>query len=135
MVSPLVSKDSATLGDFVGLLRLRQSLVFLVLAIVVLTTLGVTALLPKWYLSTAKISVQKPESEVKLFQAQNNAYYDPYFVQQQVEIIQAEKILYQVSTDLGLGAILSKQVNDGHPMSAADTYQYLIRKMLRVRYW
>jgi capsular exopolysaccharide synthesis family protein len=132
MVSPLVSKDSATLGDFVGLLRLRQSLVFLVLAIVVLTTLGVTALLPKWYLSTAKISVQKPESEVKLFQAQNNAYYDPYFVQQQVEIIQAEKILYQVSTDLGLGAILSKQVNDGHPMSAADTYQYLIRKMLRV---
>jgi capsular exopolysaccharide synthesis family protein len=132
MVSLPVSKDSATLGDFVGLLRLRQSLVFLVLAIVVLTTLGVTALLPKWYLSTAKISVQKPESEVKLFQAQNNAYYDPYFVQQQVEIIQAEKILYQVSTDLGLGAILSKQVNDGHPMSAADTYQYLIRKMLRV---
>ena len=49
------SKDSASLGDLVSLLRLRQTLIFLILALVVLTTLGVTALLPKWYLATAKI--------------------------------------------------------------------------------
>lgn len=132
MVLPPASKDSATLGDFVGLLRLRQSLVFLVLAIVVLTTLGVTALLPKWYLSLAKIGVQKPESEVKLFQAQSNAYYDPYFVQQQLEIIQSEKILYPVIEHLGLNAILGKQLNDGVPLPSGLTMKYLLDKMLRI---
>ena len=132
MVSPPVSKDSATLGDFVGLLRLRKALVFLVLAIVVLTTLGVTAMLPKWYRSTAKISVQKPESEVKLFQAQNNSYYDPYFIQDQFKIIQAEKILYPVIDNLGLNAILGKQLNDGVPLPSGVSYTYLTEKMLRV---
>ena len=132
MVSLPASKDSATLGDFVSLLRLRKSLVFLVLAIVVLTTLGVTALLPKWYLSTAKISVQKPESEVKLFQAQSNSYYDPYFVQDQFKIIQAEKIIYPVIDILNLNEVLGKQINDGMPLPTGITYKYLIDKMLRV---
>jgi capsular exopolysaccharide synthesis family protein len=132
MVSLPVSKDSATLGDFVGLLRLRKSLVFLVLGIVVLTTLGVTALLPKWYLSTAKISVQKPESEVKLFQAQSNGYYDPYFIQDQFRIIQAEKILYPVIESVGLNIVLGKELNDGVPLPSAISYKYLIDKMLRI---
>lgn len=132
MVSPSSSQDSATLGDFVGLLRLRKALVFLVLGIVVLTTLGVTALLPKWYLSTAKIRVEKPESEVKLFQSQTNAYYDPYFIQDQFEIIQSEKIIYPVIERLGLNAILGKQLNDGVPLPSGVTYKYLTEKMLRV---
>ncbi len=125
------SKDSATLGDFVGILRLRKGLVFLVLALVVLTTLGVTALLPKWYLSTTKISVQKPESEVKLFQAQSNSYYDPYFIQDQFKIIQSEKILYPVIDALGLNAILGKQLNNGAPLPSAITYKYMLDKMVR----
>ncbi|WP_438479015.1 GumC family protein [Oleiharenicola lentus] len=126
------SKDGASLSDFVGLLRLRKSLVFLIIAIVVLTTLGVTALLPKWYLATAKISVQKPESEVKLFQSQSSAYYDPYFIQDQFKIIQAEKILYPVIENLGLNDVLGKQLNDGVALPSSTTYRYLINKMLRV---
>ena len=126
------SPESATLGDFVGLLRLRKGLVFLVLTIVVLTTLGITALLPKWYLSTAKISVQKPESEMKLFQAQGNSNYDPYFIQDQFKIIQAEKILYPVITNLGLNEIFGKELNDGVPLQPGDSYKYLLNKMLRV---
>ena len=132
MASSPSSPDSATLGDFVGLLRLRKGLVFLVLALVVLTTLGVTALLPKWYLSTAKISVQKPESEVKLFQAQSSGYYDPYFIQDQFKIIQSEKIIYPVIEALGLNAILGKELNDGVALPSGISYKYLIDKMLRV---
>ncbi len=132
MASSPSNQDSATLGDFVGLLRLRKGLVFLVLAIVVLTTLGVTALLPKWYLATAKISVQKPESEVKLFQAQSSGYYDPYFIQDQFKIIQAEKIIYPVIDALGLNAILGKELNDGVALPSSISYKYLIDKMLRV---
>jgi capsular exopolysaccharide synthesis family protein len=132
-MAPLpASKDSASLGDFVGLLRLRKSLVFLILAIVILSTMGVTALLPKWYLSTAKIRVEKPESEVKLFQSQNSPYYDPYFIQDQFEIIQSEKIIYQVINNLGLNAILGKQLNDGVALPSAITYKYLLDKMVRV---
>lgn len=126
------SKDSASLGDLVSLLRLRQTLIFLILALVVLTTLGVTALLPKWYLATAKIRVEKPESEVKLFQTQNSSYYDPSFIQDQFEILQSEKILYPVITHLGLAAILGQQLNDGVALPAATSYQYLLSKMLRV---
>lgn len=132
MATTPASQNSATLGDFVGLLRLRKSLVFLVLGLVLLTTLGVTALLPKWYLSTAKIRVEKPESEVKLFQAQNNAYYDPYFIQDQFEIIQSEKIIYPVIAQLGLNDILGKQLNDGVALPSGITYKYLLDKMLRV---
>ena len=132
MALPPASKDSATLGDFVGLLRLRKALVFIILTLVVLTTLGVTALLPKWYLATAKIRVEKPESEVKLFQAQSNAYYDPSFIQDQFEILQSEKILYPVIAHLDLNAILGKQLNNGGPLSPAISYKYIIGKMLRV---
>lgn len=131
MASPVGSKDSATLGDFVSLLRLRKGLVFLIVTIVLLTTVGVTALLPKWYLSTAKISVQKPESEVKLFQAQNNSYYDPYFMQDQFKIIQSEKIIYQVIDTLGLNETLGRQ-EDGMKWESSRTYNYMLRKMLNV---
>ena len=129
---PVPATEHATLGDFFRLLRLRLSLILLVLGLVFLTTVGVTALLPKWYLSTAKIRVEKPESEVKLFQNQNSAYYDPYFIQDQFEIIQSEKILYRVIEDLNLNTVLGREINDGQVLPSATTYRYLIDKMLRV---
>ena len=132
MGSLSASKESASLGDFVSLLRLRKTLVFLVLALVVLTTAGVTALLPKWYLATAKIRVEKPESEVKLFQAQSSGIYDPYFIQDQFEIIQSEKILFPVIANLNLNTVLGKVINEGAALPSAITYRYMIDKMLRV---
>ena len=39
---------------------------------------------------------------MKLFQAQSNSYYDPYFLQDQFRILQSEKILYPVIANLGL---------------------------------
>lgn len=124
--------DSASLTDFVGLLRLRKALVLLVFGLVVLTTAGITTLLPKWYLATAKIRVEKPESEVKLFQNQNSAYYDPYFIQDQFEILQSEKILYRVIDNLKLNEVFGRQFGEGRTWPSAITYQYLTRKMLQV---
>ena len=96
MAQNSASKDSATLADFLRLLRLRRALILLILALVVITTVAVTAFLPRWYLATAKIRVEKPESEVKLFQAQSSAGYDPYFLQDQFKMLQEPKILYPV---------------------------------------
>ena len=39
-------------------------------AVTVIVTLTVTAFLPNWYLATTKVSVQKPDSDVKLFSQQ-----------------------------------------------------------------
>ena len=84
MAAPFASKDNTTLADFLQVLRLRKALIALIVSLVVLTTLAVTALLPRWYLATTKIRVEKPEGEVKLFQAQTSSYYDPYFLQDQL---------------------------------------------------
>lgn len=127
--SVALGNQSGSLSDFVGLLRLRLSLVLLVGGLVIVTTAGVTALLPKWYLATAKIRVEKPESEVKLFQNQSSSYYDPYFVQDQFEILQSEKILYRVIDNLKLNDVLGRQLNDGQPLPSAQTYLYLTKKM------
>jgi capsular exopolysaccharide synthesis family protein len=132
MASHPDTKDSAPLADFFHVLRLRKALIFLIVALVLLTTLGVTALLPRWYLSTTKIRVEKPEGEVKLFQAPSNPYYDPYFIQDQFEIIQSEKILNPVIENLGLNAILGRAENAGEALPTSITYRYLIKYMLRV---
>src|SRR5689334_10080398 len=75
------SKDTASLADFLHTLRLRVGLIVLILALVVVTAVAVTAFLPRWYLATTKVRVEKPEGEVKLFQAQSSTGFDPYFLQ------------------------------------------------------
>ncbi len=126
------SKDSATLADFLRLLRLRKALIFLILALVIITTVVVTAFLPRWYLATAKIRVEKPEGEVKLFQAQNTSSYDPYFLQDQFKILQEEKILYPVIANLKLNTVLAPALDSTVPLPNDITYNYLLKKMLRV---
>jgi hypothetical protein len=41
------TKDRAPLSDFVGLLRLRWALIFMIISLALLTTLVVTAMLPR----------------------------------------------------------------------------------------
>jgi polysaccharide biosynthesis transport protein len=132
MAALTASKESASLADFLRILRLRKALVLLVLSLVVLTTLVVTALLPKWYLATTKIRVEKPEGEVKLFQAQSNSSYDPYFLQDQFRILQSEKILYPVIANLGLNERLGAALGAGAALPTAITFQYLLKDMVRV---
>ncbi|MBW7896225.1 MAG: polysaccharide biosynthesis tyrosine autokinase [Opitutaceae bacterium] len=126
------SKDSTTLADFLQVLRLRKSLIALIVSLVFLTTLVVTALLPRWYLATTKIRVEKPEGEVKLFQAQTSNYYDPYFLQDQFKILQSEKILYPVIANLNLNSRLAETLGASGSLTNAITYRYLTTRMLRV---
>ncbi len=126
------SKESASLADFLRILRLRKALIALILALVVVTTLAVTAFLPRWYLATTKVRVEKPEGEVKLFQAQSSNNYDPYFLQDQFKIMQSEKVLYPVIERLGLGTRLAPLLGASGPLPPAVTYRYLVDRMLRI---
>ncbi|MGC4075392.1 MAG: polysaccharide biosynthesis tyrosine autokinase [Nibricoccus sp.] len=132
MANTHVSKEGASLADFFHLLRLRKALIFLILSLVVITTVVVTAFLPKWYLSTLNVRVEKPEGEVKLFQAQSSGYYDPYFLQDQFKIMQSAKVLYPVIEKLGLNEKIGRTLNAYAPLATDETYNYLLKKMLRV---
>ncbi len=132
MANVHASKEHASLADFLQILRLRKALIALILALVVVTTLAVTAFLPRWYLATTKVRVEKPEGEVKLFQAQSSNSYDPYFLQDQFKIMQSEKILYPVIERLGLNTRLASAFGATSALPPAITYRYLVDKMLRI---
>jgi succinoglycan biosynthesis transport protein ExoP len=133
MASSSGSKESALFADLIKVLRLRLPLIAFIVGLVFLTTLVVTAFLPKWYLATTKVRVEKPESDVKLFQAQGSNAYDPYFLQDQNKIMQNEKILYPVIEKLGLNTRLAASAGaPGATLTSDLTYQYIISKMLRV---
>jgi polysaccharide biosynthesis transport protein len=132
MASSIVSKESASLADFLRLLRQRWVLIALILALVVTTTLTVTAFLPSWYLSNLKIKVEKPEGEVKLYQAQSSSYFDPIFLQDQYKIMLSEKILDKVIENLDLNTKLAASLGSTTPLPRAITYRYLSDKMLNI---
>lgn len=132
MAAPFASKDNTTLADFLQVLRLRKALIALIVSLVVLTTLAVTALLPRWYLATTKIRVEKPEGEVKLFQAQTSSYYDPYFLQDQLRTMRSEIIIYPVIENLQLNTRLAGMLGAKGKLTNAQSYLYLLAKMLRI---
>jgi len=133
MASSSGSKESASLADLVNILRLRRSLIALIAGAVLVTTLVWTAFVPRWYLATTKVRVEKPESDVKLFQAAANSAYDPYFLQDQFRIMQSEKILYPVIDRLNLNTRLAASVGAaGATLTSDVTYRYLAKEMLRV---
>jgi len=132
MAIPQVSRESASLAEFLQILRLRKTLIALLLALVVITAIAVTAFVPRWYLATTKVRVEKPEGEVRLFQAQSNNNYDPYFLQDQFKIMQSEKVLYPVIERLGLNTRLASELGATGALPAAVTYRYIVDKMLRI---
>jgi len=127
-----VGKDGASLAEFFSLLRLRKALIFLIVGLVLTTTLAVTAFLPKWYESKTDVLVEKPEGEVKLFQAQQSGYYDPNFLQDQYKIMQEAKVLNPVIEKLGLNEKLSAPYGSSVPLPTDITLDYLRKKMLRI---
>ncbi|MEY2878048.1 MAG: hypothetical protein RLZZ15_428, partial [Verrucomicrobiota bacterium] len=125
------SKDAASLADFFQVLRQRLALLAFLTALVIVATATVTWFLPKWYLATSKVRVEKPEAAVQLSQAASAAF-DPNFLPDQFKIMQSEKILNPVIARLGLRERLAKLLGVPGPLSVGDTYRYLVAKMLRL---
>ena len=132
MANVHAASDSASLAGFLQILRQRKWLIALIVALVVITTLAVTAFMPKWYRATTKVRVEKPEGQVKLFQAQSSGGYDPYFMQDQFKIMQSEKILYPVVERLDLNRKIAAMRGSPAAAPTAITYAYLVRDMVRI---
>jgi uncharacterized protein involved in exopolysaccharide biosynthesis len=84
---PHPATEHATLADFFQLLRHRRVLIFLITLLVLLAAAVATALMPKWYRSTATVRVEKPDGEMRLFEARGGGGYDPAFLQDQFRIM------------------------------------------------
>ena len=132
MALPTPTQSHTTLADFFRILRQRKALVLVLTLIVLGTAAVVTALLPKWYLSTAQVRVEKPNGEMKLFQSQNSAYYDPYFLQDQYRIMQSPKILHPVIERLDLNRRIGQMVDSATVLPTDITVDYLVNRMLQL---
>jgi succinoglycan biosynthesis transport protein ExoP len=127
------SKESASIAELFKVLRQRLPMMGLIVGLVFVTTMVVTAFLPRWYLATTKVRVEKPESDVKLFQVQGNSAYDPYFLQDQLKIMQNEKIIYPVIDKLALNTRLAAALGlPGGTLTSDLTFKYLLAKMLKI---
>lgn len=132
MAATPASKEPASLADFLLILRQRRALILVIAGLVLVTTAAVTTFLPKWYLAVAQVRVEKPDGDVKLFQAQGSAGYDPYFLQDQLKIMQSSMILHPVIEKLGLGARLGTMLGAEGPLPLDVAYGYLTGRMLQL---
>jgi capsular polysaccharide biosynthesis protein len=98
--------------------RLFAAMTVALITLCVIVTLFV---LPKVYMSTARVAMAVPQGT-----------YDPYTVQTFFDKVTSERVLNAVIDELNLGAVLAKEKGLQAPLSAAETREEL-RHMLRLR--
>src|SRR5271169_3188703 len=83
--------------DYWRIIRIRKTVILAVFLLVVITATLVTFILPESYSSTARIKIERDQSDIQaLMGAPPLQSYDPYFIQTEFEVIQSELILGQV---------------------------------------
>ncbi len=90
--------------DYWRIIRIRKTVILAVFVLVVLTATVVTMMLPPKYASTARIKVERDQSDISSVMSlssdrQMMGGFDPYFVLTEFEVIQSEVILSQVATN------------------------------------
>lgn len=120
--------------DYWRIIRIRKTVILAVFLLVVLTTTAVTFILPESYSSTVRIEVGKDTTDIApiLMGVQNQASYDPYFIQTEFEKIKSKNVLYKVieSPVLKLNELWTKRLNmtDG-VLKTPETFLILLRNI------
>src|SRR5687767_3999310 len=96
--------------DYWRIIRIRKTVILAVFLLVVLTTTAVTFILPKTYMSMARISVGKDVTDIQpLLAMQSQGGYDPYFIQTEFEKIRSKPVLEKVIENLDLNTKWAKK--------------------------
>ena len=112
--------------DYWRIIRIRRTVILAVFLLVVLTAAAVTFLLPKTYMSTVRISVEKDISDINpLGFAQVSSQYDPYFIETEFQKIKSKKVLHKVIDRLNLRKRWGDQINEGVLLTRSETYELL----------
>lgn len=102
--------------DYWRIIRIRKTVILAVFLLVVLTTTAVTFLLPQSYSSTVRIEVKKDSTDIAplLMGVQQEAGFDPYFIQTEFEKIKSKEVLYEVIDDPGLDLKAKFEIGRAH---------------------
>lgn len=101
---------------------------------VMMVTILVTLVLPEAFVSTARIKIMRDHIDLPIASESylTAFFYDPYFLQTELEIIQSEIILAPVVEELNLNATWGKRYFDGAKLKTSETLQ-LLRGRLDLR--
>ena len=112
--------------DYWRIIRIRKTVILAVFFLVVITATLVTLILPEQYSSTAKIQVERDQTDIPgINESRVAGGYDPYFIQTEFELIQSEVLLNIVITNLDLNAVFGKKFGNPGPLLTTQTLQYL----------
>ena len=110
--------------DYWRIIRIRKTVILAVFLLVVLTATLVTFILTPTYSSTARIKIERDQTDIAGFsQQQSMGGYDPYFFLTESEVIKSEVVLGKVVTNLDLNVEFTKRL--GSPFKTADSILFV----------
>ncbi len=117
--------------DYWRIIRIRKTVILAVFLLVVVTSALVTFILPEFYSSTARIRVERDQSDISGFNQPQTMLgsYDPYFVQTEFEVIQSEVVLGEVIRKLDLNKEWGKKFAGGDTLKTPETMSILKGRM------
>jgi capsular exopolysaccharide synthesis family protein len=116
--------------DYWRIIRIRKTVILAVFLLVVITATLVTFILPESFSSTARIKVERDQSDIATLAGQQSlGIYDPYFIQTEFEVIQSEKVLGKVIGALSLNERWGKKYNGGQKFTTTETMMLLKRQI------
>src|SRR6185436_3770706 len=112
--------------DYWRIIRIRKTVILAVFLLVVITATLVTFILPESYSSTARIKVERDQSDITFSDpTMRGMGYDPFFIQTEFETILSERVLGKVVQDLNLDEEWGKKYNNGQRFRTSDTLSML----------
>jgi uncharacterized protein involved in exopolysaccharide biosynthesis len=95
--------------------------------LVLLVSIVLTYMIPEIYASTVRIHVEKdlPDVQISSGLSSTTDYYDPYFIQTEMEIMQSQLVLGKVVTQLDLNEKWGKKYFDGETLKTSETIEIL----------
>ena len=116
--------------DYWRIIRIRKTIILAVFLLVVITATLVTFILPESFSSTARIKIERDQSDIAGMTDRGNLQiYDPYFIQTEFELIQSESILGKVVDGLDLNNVWGKKYANGERLKTSESIQMLKTRM------
>src|SRR6266566_5276645 len=116
--------------DYWRIIRIRKTVISAVFALVVVTATVVTYILPESYSSTARIKIERDQSDISpITDRPVLGGYDPFFLLTEFEVIKSEIVLGKVIQDLDLNREWGKKYAGNEPLKTSETMALLKSKM------
>jgi len=116
--------------DYWRIIRIRKTVILAVFLLVVITATLVTFILPESFSSTARIKIERDQSDISgMTERAWGGSYDPYFIQTEFEVIQSELILGKVVHDLDLTKEWGKKFANGETLKLTEAMALLKSRM------